>query len=274
MDFGDDRGGGDGERERVAVVEAGLGAGVGELGEVEEHGVDEEVVGGDGEALDGVEHGEARGLVDVDAVDGFGIDFCDGDGEGHFADLAVEVLALLAGELLGVLEAVAGEVCRFDGEDDGRGYDGAEEASATDFVDASDEGVALVAERLLGCVGADELLEHLLFRSGSRVLGGGFGDAGDGGDGEEGSHGGVRARESLGRFRYVFLASCRVQFKCSGWGEHEFFANAGERLRDDALTKCGIGRRLAPIGWEKRVGSGWGVTGDEGAFVLCLQHYY
>ena len=190
VDFGDDRGGGDGERERVAVVEAGLGAGVGELGEVEEHGVDEEVVGGDGEALDGVEHGEARGLVDVDAVDGFGVNFRDGDGDGDFADLVVEVLALLAGELLGVLEAVAGEGCRLDGEDDGGGDYGAEEGAATDFVDAGDELVALVAEGLLRRVGADELLEHLL-------LGGGFGDAGDLGNGEEGRHvGGVRAGES------------------------------------------------------------------------------
>ncbi len=79
-------------REGVAVEEAGLGAGV-----VDAQGVDEQVVGCDGEALDGVEHGEAGGLVDVDAVDGFGVDFGDGDSEGDLADLAVELFALLAG---------------------------------------------------------------------------------------------------------------------------------------------------------------------------------
>ena len=89
VNLGDDGGGGDGERERVAVDEAGLGAGVVEL-----HGVDEEVVGGDGEGADGGEHGEARGLVDVDAVDGGGVDFGDGDGERGGADEAVERFAL------------------------------------------------------------------------------------------------------------------------------------------------------------------------------------
>ena len=40
INLGDDRGGGDGEREGVAIVEAGLRAGVGELREVEQHRVD------------------------------------------------------------------------------------------------------------------------------------------------------------------------------------------------------------------------------------------
>ena len=182
VNFCDDGRRGNGEGESVAVEEAGLGAGVGELGEVEKHGVDEEVVGGEGEALDGEEHGEARGLVDVEAVDGFGVDFCDGDGEGLLADLLVEELALFAGELLGVFEAEAGEGGGAGGEDDGGGYDGTEEGSPADFVDTGDEGEALVAEGLLGGVGADELLEHLL-------LGGGFGDARDGGNGEERGHG-------------------------------------------------------------------------------------
>jgi len=41
VDLGDDAGGGDGEREGVAVDKAGLGAGV-----VEAHGVNQEMVGG------------------------------------------------------------------------------------------------------------------------------------------------------------------------------------------------------------------------------------
>ncbi len=97
MNFGDDGGCGDGEREGVTVEETGLRAGVGELREVEQHGVDEQVVGGGGELLDSLEHGEAGGLVDVDAVDGLGVDLGDSEAEGDFADLAVELLALLAG---------------------------------------------------------------------------------------------------------------------------------------------------------------------------------
>ena len=102
VDLGDDGGGGDGERERVAVDEAGLGAGV-----VEPHGVDEEMVGGDGEGADGGEHGEARGLVDVDAVDGGGVDLGDGSGECGGADEAVEGFALWGCQLFGVAESGA-----------------------------------------------------------------------------------------------------------------------------------------------------------------------
>ena len=123
--FGDDGGGGDGERERVAVEEAGLGARV-----VEAHGVNQQVVGRESEALDGGEHGDARGLVDVDAVDGLGVHLGDGDGEGAAADMAVEPLALLAVELLGVREAGAGEGADAGWEDDCGGDDGAEERAA------------------------------------------------------------------------------------------------------------------------------------------------
>jgi hypothetical protein len=35
---------------------------------------------------DGGQHGQARGLVDVDAVDGGGVDLGDGDGEGGGAN--------------------------------------------------------------------------------------------------------------------------------------------------------------------------------------------
>ncbi len=193
VDFGDDGGGRDGEREGVAVIEAGLGAGMGELVEVEEHGVDEEVVGLGGEALDGAEHSEAGGLVDVDAVDGLGIDFGDGDAEGDFADLAVEKLALLAGELLGVFEAEAGERGCAGGEDDRGGHDRTEERSAADLVNSGNEGEAVVAEGLLRGVGADELLEHLL-------LGRGLGDAGDLGNLEESGHAGrIKAHPECSR---------------------------------------------------------------------------
>src|ERR1035441_6500938 len=104
VDLGDDGGGSDGERERVAVKEARLGAGV-----VEPHGVDEQMIRHDRERLDRGEHGDARGLVDVDAVDGLGVDLGDRDSDGDLADAAVELLAVLAGELLGILQAGAGK---------------------------------------------------------------------------------------------------------------------------------------------------------------------
>ena len=88
MHLGHDGGGGDGEGERVAVEEAGLRAGM-----VETHGVDEQVVGREGAAVHGGQHGDARGLVDVDAVDGLGVHLGDGDGEGTAADVAIEALA-------------------------------------------------------------------------------------------------------------------------------------------------------------------------------------
>ena len=123
VDLGDDGSGGDRKRKGIAVEKLGLGAVV-----VDAHGVDEQVVGGGGEALDGGEHGEARGLVDVDAVDGGGVDFGDRDGEGHAADALVEALAVFAGELLGVGEAGLGERLDVAREDDGGGDDGPKRA--------------------------------------------------------------------------------------------------------------------------------------------------
>jgi len=176
VDFGDDGGGGDGEAECVAVDELGLGA-----GRVDDHGVDEEVVGCDAELLDGGEHGHAGGLIDIDAVDGGGVDFCDGVGDGDAADFDVEFFAVFAGELFGVGEAHAAEEGGVLRQDDCGGDYGAEEGATTDFVDAGDGFEAVVTEGLLGGVGADELLEHLL-------LGGRFADAGRNRDAEGRGH--------------------------------------------------------------------------------------
>ncbi len=145
-------------------------------GVVELHGVDEQVVGGDGEGADGGEHGEARGLDDVDAVDGGGVDFGDGDGERGGADEAVEGFALRVGELFGVLEAGAGEIVEALGQDDGGGDDGAEEAAAAHLVDAGDRAKAAEAQGLFVRVGADQELQHALLDRG-------------GGDGARGTRG-------------------------------------------------------------------------------------
>jgi len=132
--------------------------------------------------LDGEEHGHAGGLVDVDAVYRCCIDLGNAKGEGEGADFEVEGFALVAGELLGVLEAHAGEDGGPFRQDDGGGDDGAEECAAADLVDAGDEAEAVIAEGLLGGVGADKLLQHLL-------LGRGFRGAGADGSGEERGHG-------------------------------------------------------------------------------------
>jgi hypothetical protein len=73
------------------------------------------------------------------------------------------------GELLGVFEPGIGEGGHVLGQDDGGGYDRAEESAAADLVDAGDGEEAAETEGLLVCVAADEELEHAL-------LGGGGGD--------------------------------------------------------------------------------------------------
>jgi hypothetical protein len=133
---------------------------------VDAHGVDEEMIWRGGEAGDGVEHGKAGGLVDVDVVDGGGVDFCDGDGESEGLNFREEALSLGCGELLGVAEALE---CGFSREDDGSGDDGTEEGSATDFIDPGDESGSLGAGRTFVAVRADEGAEHALL-----ACGGGF----------------------------------------------------------------------------------------------------
>src|SRR6185437_12757738 len=78
----------------------------------------------------------------------------------------VELLALLAVKLFGVLEAGAGECADAFGKDDGGGDDRAEERAAANLVDTGDGAVAVVAQGLLGRVGADELLEETQLRGG------------------------------------------------------------------------------------------------------------
>ncbi len=105
----------------------------------------------------------------------------------------------------------------------------------------------MVAEGLLGCVGADELLEHLL-------LGSGFGDAGDLGDVEESGH---RVRPWGG------------PLSVAGAGVDEFVVN-GERVRGGGRWN---GKGVCRTGLTGR-GSKPVVTGETQTFVLCLLHLY
>jgi hypothetical protein len=126
------------------------------------------MVGFDGELHDGCEHGDASGLVDIDAVDGFDVDFGDGPGESFGADDAVHAFALIEVELLGVAEAAQTEVFR---EDDGGGDDGAEEGATTDFVNAGDQaGILLARLALVFCSAFEGLQEVHLAGGGSEVF--------------------------------------------------------------------------------------------------------
>ncbi len=158
VDLGDDGSGGDGDGQRVAVDDGGLRAGV-----VEAERVDEQVIWRGREPEDGLRHGDLRCLVDVDAVDGDGIDFFDGNGDGLLLDDFGESLAVFAQELLGVAQAADAGVLR---QNDGGGYDTAEERASAYFVDSSDDGEALSACGLLVFVAADEGAQHAHFSGG------------------------------------------------------------------------------------------------------------
>ncbi len=131
IDLGDDGGGRDGVAALVPLNERLLGK-----GKVEGNGVDQHEIGGGIELLDGGLHGEARSLVDVDAVDSGGIDGGDGPGDGAFANALGEHFAAIRIDLLAVVEPANGSVGR---KNDRACHDCAEQRAAADFVGAGDE---------------------------------------------------------------------------------------------------------------------------------------
>ena len=152
---------GDGETESIAIEEPGLRAGV-----IDAEGIDEQMIGRYVEALDSEEHGETRGLVDIDRVYGLGCDLCNTDGDGHAADAAIHGFTVLAGHLFGIFQAALCEGGDAFRKDYRSGDDRAKERSPADFINACDPFEAVVAERLLGRIAADEELQHPLLRSG------------------------------------------------------------------------------------------------------------
>jgi len=135
--FGEDRRGGDGDAAGVAVDEGLL------LDEdVELHGVEEEIVGSDGEQLEGGGHGLAAGLVDIPSIDALGVDFGNGPGDGVFADARGQLGATIGREFFGVVEA---DDAALGIEDYGSGDYRAEEGAAAGFVEAGDAHPALLA---------------------------------------------------------------------------------------------------------------------------------
>ena len=158
VDLGDDGCRRYGYRQRVAVDDAGLRAGV-----VEAERVDEQVVGCGCELEDGLCHRELGRLVDVNTVDGGGIDFFDGDGNGLLLDHFGEALAVFAQELFRVTQAADAGVL---GENDGGGDHAAEERASAYFVYSGDGGEALGARGFLVFIAADEGAKHAHLSSG------------------------------------------------------------------------------------------------------------
>ena len=137
MSFGEDASGGDGDAPGVAVDEGLLFD-----EDVELHGIEEQIVGGNAELIEGGGHGLAAGLVDVPGVNALGVDFGDGPGEGVFADARGEFGATIRSEFFGVVQAYN---TALGIENYGGGSDGAEEGAAAGFVEAGDAHPAQLA---------------------------------------------------------------------------------------------------------------------------------
>ncbi len=126
-------GGSDGGRERVAVNDRLLGKVA-----IESDCVYEKATRCRRQLLNRMQHGETRSLVDIDLIDACGIHGGNGPGDAMLANQERQFFAALGGKQLGIAQA-ANAVCRVVVliEDDSSRYDGAEQRSATDFIDSS-----------------------------------------------------------------------------------------------------------------------------------------
>src|SRR4029077_1060453 len=130
LDFGEDGGGGNGCGESVAVNDGALGKGA-----VEADRVNQQIIRGRRELENGIAHGDTRGLIDVDLIDARGVHGGDRPGDGVLTNALGENFAALSGQELGVAQPAdaVGTI-----ENDGCGYDGAEQRPTTNFIHASD----------------------------------------------------------------------------------------------------------------------------------------
>jgi hypothetical protein len=124
----EDGGGGDRGRERVAVNDRLLR----EFG-IEPDGIDQKIAGRRRQLLDGMEHGKARSLIDIDLIDAGGIHGGHGPGDAMLANSEREFLAAFGGNQFGITQAT-NAIGRI--EDHGSGDDRAEQRSAANFVDS------------------------------------------------------------------------------------------------------------------------------------------
>jgi len=167
--LGENGSGGDGGRERVAVNDGLLGKGA-----IEFDGINEKIVGSGCEFLNRMQHGEARGLIDIDLIDAGGIYRSHRPGDGVMANEPRELFAALGRKQLGIAQA-ANAMCRV--EDDSRGNDWAKERSAANFIDSGKVERALGPSALFEFEGAAKLVQKAQLDCGGRqALGlGGFG---------------------------------------------------------------------------------------------------
>jgi hypothetical protein len=133
-DLGDDGGAGDGMAAAIAADDGG----VLHAERADPVAVHDDVIGRQLQPADGAAHGEHRGVVDVEAVDLAHARGADGHGEGALGDARRQLLALVGGELLGVVDAADG--AGVGSHDHRTSDDGAREGAPSDFIHSGDEG--------------------------------------------------------------------------------------------------------------------------------------
>ena len=137
VDFGDDRCGGDGDADRVAIDDSFLQARC-----IERLGVDQKKVRLRGKLRNGREHGLVRGAADIDGVYRCRIRKSNGDRDRNAADDRVEPFAFLRGQLFAVAHSWN---ARAGGQNHGGGHDWPKQRSTAHFIDASNGGGSLFA---------------------------------------------------------------------------------------------------------------------------------
>src|SRR5215472_10937204 len=113
--------------------------------------------------LNGSKHRHPARLIDVYAVNRLGVDLGHAHGKCNLADLAIELFAVLAIQLLRVLEPSASETGHLLRQNHCCGNDGPKERSTPNLIHTCNHSKAVVSQRLLWCVTANKLPEHLLF---------------------------------------------------------------------------------------------------------------
>lgn len=129
--FSDDGRGGNGMTAFIALNDGELGD-----GDIEGEGVDQDIVCRRLELLDRELHSEAGSMVDVDAVDGFGVDGSDGPGDGTLLDTAGKDFAVGRFELFGIVKTTDGFA---RAQDHGTGYNRTEERAAANLIGTGNE---------------------------------------------------------------------------------------------------------------------------------------
>ena len=158
LNLGDDRGGGDGGRNRVAVENSRLVA-----LKIDAQRIDEQVVRSRRKLGDSFFHCLLRRPIDVDRVDGGDIDASDRPSDAILANAGRKLLARLTVEQLRVAQP-ANTVVGL--ENDGGRYYRAKEAAAADFVHAGDQPRTFSPSQFLVLQRALELFKKAQFLRG------------------------------------------------------------------------------------------------------------